>query len=33
MSSERYRYYRLDLKEKEAVKEAVREVLEEGAWS
>ena len=30
MSSERYRYYRFDLKEKEAVKEAVREVLEEG---
>ena len=30
MSSERYRYYRLDLREKEAVKETVREVLEEG---
>ncbi|MEM2617368.1 MAG: nucleotidyltransferase domain-containing protein [Thermofilaceae archaeon] len=30
MPSERYRYYRLDPKEKEAVKKAVREVLEEG---
>ncbi|MEM1744126.1 MAG: nucleotidyltransferase domain-containing protein [Candidatus Nezhaarchaeales archaeon] len=30
MSSERYRYYRLDPREKGAVRGAVREVLEEG---
>ncbi|MEM2795373.1 MAG: nucleotidyltransferase domain-containing protein [Thermofilaceae archaeon] len=30
MPSEHYRYYRLDPKEKEAVKKAVRKVLEEG---